>query len=407
MHIITLTELQYNNYSNIHSKRNYKQTIEYAKLMKKNGYNVLYLGLIDNKNNVVAATLILEYNINKFKVGYAPNGFLLDFDNKDLLEKFTIELKRYLQDLNFIYLSLDPNFAYRVFDKNNIVLKCYPNILDNMKNLGYIHHGFNNDFNRFNAILHVNNSLEDTYNNFNRNIKRKITDGKLMGITFCKENNIDKFFELISKKKKKNIDYYRNLLEYFNNDNCTFEIYFAKLDSKTYMDNCRDMLTKEKNRNYQYQEDIRNVNIPTTKRLLDKKMASDKLINKYQKKVIESSNIYAKYPNELIVATCAIIRTNNNIYFIEEGYEEKLRNIYSISLLKWNIIQKYYNEGYKNFNLGNIPPLKNKDNKFKGIYLSKSGFNPRIYETCGIFDLVINKYIYTILKKLPQKNNQH
>ena len=35
------------------------------------------------------------------------------------------------------------------------------------------------------------------------------------------------------------------------------------------MDNCRSLLTKEKEKNYQFQEDIRNINIPTTKRLLD------------------------------------------------------------------------------------------------------------------------------------------
>ena len=91
----------------------------------------------------------------------------------------------------------------------------------------------------------------------------------------------------------------------------------------------------------------------------------------------------------------------------ESVFPDKLRNIYSINLLKWEIIKKYYKEGYKSFNLGNIPPLKNKDNKYHGIYLSKIGFNPKIYETCGTFDLVINKYVYTILKKMPQKNNQN
>lgn len=404
MHIITLTEQQYNNYSKIHSKRNYKQTIEYANMMQKSGYKKLYLGLIDNNDNVIGATLILEKNIyTKYKIGYAPNGFLINFENKTLLENFTKELKKYLSQLNFIYIRLNPNFAYRIYDKNNLVIKCYPNILDEMKNLGFIHHGFEQNFNRFNAILNIENSLNDTYKKFNRNIKRKINDGKLMGITFHKSDNINDFYELIAKKTKKSIDYYQDLKTYFNNENTKFELYFAKMDSNTFLTNSHNLLTEEKKINFNLQEKLKDINVSKTKKLLNDKMASDKRLNKYQNLVIKSSNIYSKYPNELIIATCAIIKTDNTIYFIEEGYNDKLRDIHSLSILKWEIIKKYSKLGYKNFNLGTIPPLKNIDNKYYGIYLSKIGFNPRIYEYSGTFDLVINRYIYAIIKNLPKK----
>ena len=93
MHIIELTELQFKNYSNIHSKKNYKQSIEYAKLKCINDYKPLYLGLVDDDNNVHAATLILEKNLNnKFKYGIVPNGYLI------LLKTFTTELKIYLKN---------------------------------------------------------------------------------------------------------------------------------------------------------------------------------------------------------------------------------------------------------------------------------------------------------------------
>ena len=75
MHIIELTELQFKNYSNLHSKKHYKQSVEYAKLKENNGFKPLYLGLVDEENNVHAATLILEKNINgKFKTGIEAKG---------------------------------------------------------------------------------------------------------------------------------------------------------------------------------------------------------------------------------------------------------------------------------------------------------------------------------------------
>lgn len=44
MHIVELTELQFKNYSNLHSRKNYKQSVEYAKLEETKGYNNLFLG---------------------------------------------------------------------------------------------------------------------------------------------------------------------------------------------------------------------------------------------------------------------------------------------------------------------------------------------------------------------------
>ena len=64
MDIIKLTELQFKNYSNLHSKKNYKQSIEYATLEESKGYKKLYLALIDESNNVHAATMILEKRLN-------------------------------------------------------------------------------------------------------------------------------------------------------------------------------------------------------------------------------------------------------------------------------------------------------------------------------------------------------
>ena len=109
MNIIELNELQFKNYSNIHSQKNYKQSIEYAKLEETKGYKPKFIGLIDEQNNIHAASLILEKNINgKYKYGYIPSGYLLNFFNINLLEIFTKELKQYLKKENYIYIRITP-----------------------------------------------------------------------------------------------------------------------------------------------------------------------------------------------------------------------------------------------------------------------------------------------------------
>ena len=203
---------------------------------------------------------------------------------------------------------------------------------------------------------------------------------------------------MVIKKSIRNIDYYRNMLNYFNDDNTKFEIYFAKLNTDKYLDKCRNILYRERDVNSNYQDLIRDITVKKTDKLIDDKIKSDKIINKYKSKVIEASNISSKFNGSVDVATIALIKQGNTVYFIEEGYEDKLRNIYSLSILKWELIKKFYKEGYTNFNLGFIP-LNIKDSKYNGIYLSKIGFSPRIYEYSGNYDLVTNKIIYSVLSK--------
>ena len=56
MYITELTELQFKNYSNLHSKKNFKQSVEYANLKETKDYKKLYLALVD-ENRVLNARL--------------------------------------------------------------------------------------------------------------------------------------------------------------------------------------------------------------------------------------------------------------------------------------------------------------------------------------------------------------
>ena len=123
MFITSLTQTQYRNYSNIHNQRNIGQTIEYSNLPINSNDKKLFLGLVDNSNNLHAATLILIKNISpNVKEAYAPTGFLIDYSNFTLVETFTRELTKYLQQEKVTYLITNPMFKYKVYNKKNTSL---------------------------------------------------------------------------------------------------------------------------------------------------------------------------------------------------------------------------------------------------------------------------------------------
>ena len=141
---------------------------------------------------------------------------------------------------------------------------------------------------------------------------------------------------------------------------------------------------------------MQNINIKKSISFVNKKMKSDKLITKYNNEIIKATDVYTKYPKGSVVGAILIIKNNREIYFLDEGYNKELGKLYSSHLIKWEIMKKYINEGYKIFNFGNI---KNMDKK-NGNYLFKMGFGGKVYECIGTYDLMINKWLYKIVKLL-------
>ena len=240
MRIVNLTLTQYRNYSNIHSRRNFGQTIEYSMLNFNTSKKKLFLGLIDEDNNIHAASLLLLHNITPtVKEAIAPNGFLIDYANFELVRIFTEELKKYLIQEKVTYLITNPMFKYRVYNKKNIIIDNNENMLNNLYSLGYESMGYFSDFERYDIIIENNYSANDIYNNFNRNTKRNINEELRMGISLCKGKNteIEKAYNMFKKKTKNKLTYYQNLMAIYNNKDNKMEIFFAKLNPHKYLIN--------------------------------------------------------------------------------------------------------------------------------------------------------------------------
>lgn len=401
MNIISLTEIQFKNYSRIHSKRNYFQSIEFAKMQKENGYNILYVGMIDKNNNLVAASLILSKKIfGKYLYGYIPGGGLIDYYNYNLISDYTKLLQKYLYKLNYVYIRVNPLSPIKITNKNNTIIFDNNSIIKNLEMLGY--KKSRREFLNTSIVLNTNNnSVKTIYKNLSRFIKRNIKDNKLMGIKVYKGsiNDISEFYSLIRKKTNYDINYYKNLFNCFDNDNNKFDIYFASFNTNIYLKNYHNLLDKEKRRNEKISEKIMNQKVINKDYYINKKINSDKLLEKYNNEIIKAMHINKLYKNELVVATIGIIKTNNEINFLIEGYEEKVRNIRASYSIKWEIIKKYIKEGYTKFNLGYIP--KNID-KFSGLYLSKLGFNSNIVEYPNQYNLIINPKIYSFINLIDK-----
>lgn len=390
MKIIELTELQFKNYSNMHSKKSYKQSVEYAKLEKARGYKEVFLALVDDNNSVHAATLILEKKLNgKYKYGYIPNGYLINFFNYSLLEIFTNELKQYLKKANYIFLRLTPLINYQIYNSDFILKENNSSIISAFKKLNYNYLPNNS---RYKMVL-VTNNINKTFQNFKRSLRRNIDDCLKKGIEVHQGTNedLDTFLKLIDNK-----DYYKKMSECFTNPNNKFEFYLAKINPETYINNYRYLLKKEQLKNEHLNSKLKNPRVKKTNNLLTKKMTSDKLVTKYHNEIINGTNIYKMYPQGIVISAVGIITNKKEVSFITEGFDKSFSNIRSIAMIKWEIIKKQLQNDYKIFDLGDISITNN--------YNTKNGFNGSIIEYSNTFDLPINEMFYKLYNYAKKDN---
>ena len=184
----------------------------------------------------------------------------------------------------------------------------------------------------------------------------------------------------------------------FNTPDNNFKFYFAKLNPESYINNFRYLLKKEQINNEILNDKMKDPKIKKTNKLFMKKMESDRAITKYKNEIMNGTYLLQKYPAGIIISAVAVITNGREVTFIKECYTNEFKHIRSVPIIKWEIIKKHMNEGYKIFDFGDVTITKNQ--------ITKTGYNGNIIEYSNSFDLVINDMLYKLngISKIIIKN---
>lgn len=400
MQIKELTNEEFKKFANKFNVKSIYQTVEYGFVMNHENYDTIFLGLAD-KNDIIAASLILIQKRDKFKYAYAPKGFLIDYNDTELLKIFTVQIKKYLGKLGVIAIKLCPPIIKTKYsNKNEISYKNenYTKIFNSLTKLGYKHLGYNNYFEalkpRYEAILDLNLPYYTLFKNIKKTVRTKIRNAENIGIRIYKGdiNNLDYLYIQTKNKYPRELEYFKNCYKYFSKEN-NIEFYFAKIDTIKFLKLC--------NRNFASQEEKCNKlnnELKNNKNLLKEKMENDILLDRYKSNLIYATRLLSKYPEGIVVSSALIVKNGKEINLLMDGYDTKFKRLNAKHLLIWKLIQKYSELNYEKFNFGGIVNPNIKDNKYLGLNEFKLNFNSNIYEYIGDFELVTNKILYFIYK---------
>lgn len=406
MNIKELTNEEFNNFKNSFEIKSIYQTPEYGFVMNHQNFDSIFLGLVDQKNNVLGASLILIQNLGKVKYAYAPRGFLIDYKDSVLLEAFTKEIKKYLSKLNVIAIKISPIVTKTTYDKKYNVLEnnpYYDVIFNNLKKLGFRHLGYNDYFEsikpRFETIIDIDKPYYLLFKNIRKEFRTKIRSAEEKGVSIYKgnANNLEYLYLQTKKKYPRDLNYFKDCYGYFGK-NGNIEFYYSKLNTEKYL-----QIT---NKNLQEQEKICNQYndiIGSNKNIITAKIEADKLYNKYKNNLIQATKLLRNYPDGIVTSSVLVVKNNDEIYMLMDGFDPVYKKFNSKHLLIWKLMEKFSNEGYKKFNLGGISNPMLENNKYQGLVDFKLGFNAKAIEYIGDLELICNNALYFMYKNTPIK----
>lgn len=356
-----------------------------------------YVGVVDDKGKVIGTSLLLKHKLRFGKYSfYAPRGFNLDFNNKELLSFFTKELINFMQKENVVFLEVDPEIMYQELDNE-------ANIIENGKNnktiheyllsLGYKHKGFNklyeNNQPRYTFIIDLTTNYEERMNkSFLKNINRASKYDLEVSVGDYKD--LEAFYELYKKTAERDDfdgyspDYYNKFYEVFAKSKMT-KIFLGKVYPKKILNNL-ELELREVN------ESLKEVTNENKKDILLKRQ--EKLF-----KEMELFNKYKDYKDGLIASAHIMAFYQDKVVALYAGNDKEFQSTYINNYVYYEKIKWAKENGYKSLDLFGVTGDPNtKYKNLAGIYEFKKQLGGNLIEYIGEYDLVANKFYYHLFK---------
>ena len=413
MKLVNLTKNEFKKYADNHEQITFHQTEEWANLKKVNGWKPYYIGLKEEKN-IKAAALILakELPIIKKKMFYSPRGFLIDYNDYELLKKFTTELKKYIKKEKGIFVKIDPYVEYQERDNNGqIVENGYNNkkSVENLKKLGYKFFGFNTMQDtlqpRWMHVIEINGKTEEEVlkemESKTRQILRKNEKSSIKTREITKEEI--PIFKSIMEHTGDRRDFIDRPLSYYEamwdnlHDSGILKILIAEIDFEEYEKNTiKEKEEIEKNledRIYKHDNNLLKMN----EKKYETSNKQDRESIERLEKQLQKINTYKKeYGKKKNLGTILFLIYGNEVLSLFGGTDDNLLQFQSAYTVHYAGIKYAIEHGYKRYNFYGITGDFRKENPLYGLYLFKKSFGGHVVELIGEYDLVISNFWYKI-----------
>lgn len=364
-----------------------------------------YVGIKEN-NKIICATLLLEKKLFLgYSYFYAPRGYVINFNDEELLKLFTTELQKYMKKNKGIFLKIDPDIIYKKYNYLDKLIEDDNKIYNSLIGLGYKHLGFTKRFEttepRYTFRIDFNQEFEDIEEHFSKTTKQRINKAEKLGceVSIGSIDDIDTFYHLmtLTENRKDFIsyskDYYKEQFKMLIKEDMAV-LFLGRVNTKKIIDNLKLELNET---NASLNEIDTTNNSKSNKNKI--KTLTDKIL-KIEKEITKYTKYQKEYGQVITLNAHMIIKYNDKAWVLYAGNHNILTESYANYLTYFEHI-KYCKENnikiYDQF--GTIGDLS-KDNPRLGLHEFKKKFGGDYIEFLGEFDYVLKPFMYFVFTKL-------
>lgn len=402
MEFIELEKQEFIEFSQNHPLALFFQSPYWIEIKEQNGWRGKIVGIKKDGEIIAATILLIKKVIGNIRFAYAPRGFLLDYSDFGLLEKFTNEIKAYLKNLGVAFLKINPYVDYQLRDVNGEPIENTKNdaLMDKLRDLGYIHYGFYVDMDekkdlepRWVSVLDIKGkTIDELFKSFRSGTKWGINNSKKNFITMlpADESNLFEFKSLMEHTSERRgfvdrpLSYYTEMFRILKRENAV-KVLFAEINFKELLDFTKARFDKNAKRleiikdNPKKQKEYNEI-LSEQKSLEPRLETLAKNVEEFGEKKIIAGGWYMLYGREIV-------------YLFGASYKPFMR-YNSQYLLQYEMLKYAIDEGYDKFNFYGIDGNFNENSVNYGLFDFKRGFNADVHELIGEFDLIVNKSLY-------------
>ena len=415
MKLVSLSKEEFKKYVDKHPQITFHQTEEWANLKKVNGWEAHYIGLKE-ENKIKAAALLLSKNIPviKKKMFYSPRGFLIDYNDYDLLKEFTDKIKEYAKKEKGIFIKIDPYVEYQERDNDgNIVEDGYNNkkSVDNLIKLGYKFFGFNTMQDtlqpRWMHVIEIDGRSEEEVQKDMESKTRQILRKNEKSCIKTHEITRDELpvFKSIMEHTGDRRDFIDRPLSYYEAmwdnlyDSGILKILIADIDFNEYEKNTikekEEIENSLKDRIYKHDNNLLKMN---EKKYESTNKQDKESIERLEKQVEKIKNYKKEYGDKKTLGTILFLIYGNEVLSLFGGTDDNLLQFQSAYTVHYAGIKYAIDHKYKRYNFYGITGDFRKENPLYGLYLFKKSFGGHVVELIGEYDLVVSPFWYKTYK---------
>ncbi len=404
MKLVELSKTEFNEFTNYLEICPFEQSVYWANFKSGENWHPYFLGLED-KNKLLGATLLLasENKSIKKRFFYAPQGFLIDYKNYDLLEVFTKEIINFVKEKNGIYLKIDPEILTTEKDEDGRELQGGINnlfIKDYLLKLGFIETDNNTINPKYTMKLDLTDkSLNDILNNMSKKARQIIKRNERLGyiVRELKQDELPIFIKTMDKISSKfntieyELPFYEDLASAFTKEH--LKIMIAELDLNTTLNNLKKeekvlQIEKEK-RIGLYQN-----NQLTEETFIEKELGYKEQINIINKRRKYYLSLKEKTANDKIfLGGYLFLMYGKEITALIGGMDDEYIDLDVSYSIHFKMLKKAIEYGYRSYNFYEVKDVND------GGFFFKQNFGAKLFEHIGEFDYPIDLNSYKKYKK--------